>query len=156
MPELVPDADPAGWVLSAEGMAAAAELRTRLPDGAYLVASDEPKAWQTVDPTGSAVVKDARFGEVRRDEPFGDGFRERRLAYLTGTDHDGWEARDDVAARFGAGVADHLAAAVDRPLVVATHGMAVTLWLTSVGVVTDPEPFWLGLGLPDLVEVRLP
>lgn len=156
MPALQPEVDPALWVLSDAGLAAAAELRERLPADALLVASDEPKAWQTVDPSGSTVLRDPRLGEVRREEPFGDGFRERRLAYVTGTDHEGWEPRADVAARFGEAVSEHLAAAGARPLVVASHGMAMTLWLTSLGSVTDPGTFWSELAFPDLVEVRLP
>ena len=157
MPAVTADVRPERWVLSDAGRAAARALRRRLPDDAYLVASDEPKAWQTLVDDGAGVHRDPRFGEVRRDEPFGDGFRERRLAWVEGRigpEHRGWEARDVVASRFEAGICDALDAAGDRPLVVASHGMAMTAWLASVGasgVADDPGGFWSGLAFPDLV-----
>jgi broad specificity phosphatase PhoE len=60
-----------------------------------------------------------------------------------------------VAARFDAGVAAHLAIAGDRPLVIATHGMALTLWLTEAIGLSDPAAFWTDLRLPDAFAVDL-
>ena len=155
MPDVQPQVDPALWVLSGAGLRAARSLRAGLPVPALLVASDEPKAWQTLDDDGRGVARDNRFGEVRRDEPFGDGFRERRLAWVRGTDHPGWESRDAVAARFDQAIRGHLGRADGIPLVVASHGMAMTTWLTWRGIVDDPGEFWSGLAFPDRVDVDL-
>lgn len=155
MPTVDPDADPATWQLSAAGRAAALQLVGLLPRGALLVASDEPKAWQTLDPTGDGevVVKDARLREVRRTEVFSDEFRTLRRAYVDGADHPGWESREVVAARIQACVEDHQAAAGERPLVVAGHGMSLTVWLTPTVGLRDPGRFWASLRFPDLLRV---
>ena len=51
------------------------------------MASDEPKAWQTLEPAGP-VIRDARFGEVRREgEPWDGPYRELRRSYVDGADH---------------------------------------------------------------------
>jgi len=155
MPAYGPDRPPEEWPLSAEGRAAAIGLRDRLPTGALLVASAEPKARQTVEPCGEVLVDD-RFGEVRRDEPFDGDFRARRLAYVGGVDHPDWESRAEVAARFAAGVGEWLGRCGDRPLVVASHGMALTVWLTATIGLDDPGVFWSSLGLPDAFTVDIP
>jgi broad specificity phosphatase PhoE len=136
------------WALDPEGAAAARELAAVLPTDAYLVASAEPKAWQTLEPAGP-VIRDARFNEVNRDEPYDGDWVARRRAYVAGTDHPGWGARVRVAERFEAGVSDHLAAAEDRTLVVASHGMAMTVWLAARVGLDDPVAFWAGLRFPE-------
>jgi broad specificity phosphatase PhoE len=143
------------WTLRADGEAAATELAAHLPAAAYLVASDEPKAWQTLQPAGQ-VTRDPRFREVARDgEPYGPGFRQLRRAYVAGTDHAGWEPRAQVVERLDAGVTDHLARSGERTLVVATHGMAMTLWLSARAGLDDPAEFWADLRYPDAHLVDL-
>src|SRR5688500_3312740 len=91
MPTVDGTLDPAQWQLSPQGLAAARELAPRLPAGAHLVSSREPKANQTLLAAG-AVDQDARFNEIARvGEPFDGNFRELRLSYVEGTDHPGWE-----------------------------------------------------------------
>jgi broad specificity phosphatase PhoE len=154
MPAYTPDVPAHEWHLAEEGRMAAARLATLLPDNGYLVASSEPKAGQTLEPAGT-VVRDPRFDEVYRTEPWEGDYRERRLAYVDGTDHAGWEPRSAVAGRFDAGIAEHTRAAAGRPLVVASHGMAMTLWLTARGCLHDPAVFWAGLAFPDAHVVDL-
>src|SRR4029450_7032032 len=89
-PRTAPQSPPHAWELDNDGHRGAQSLRDVLPPGAMLVSSMEPKARQTLEASGRGII-DARFGEVKRDEPFGDEFRTRRLAYVTGTDHPGWE-----------------------------------------------------------------
>lgn len=145
---------PSLWPLSADGHTAAAALS--FPSDAYLVASTEPKAVQTLAPSGP-VAQDERFGEIRREgEPFDGNFRELRLAYVEGTDHPLWEPRADAASRFSSAIADHLALAGDRPLVVASHGMVMTVWLTARIGLPSPGSFWSSLRLPDVFAVDLP
>jgi broad specificity phosphatase PhoE len=124
---------PDRWELTAEGRSAAARLAGRLPWDPYLVASDEPKAIQTLHCAypGRAVDTDPRFGEVRRVEPVDDGYAERRRQYVSGTPLPRWELASAVVARFAAAVTDHLARADGRPLVIGTHGMALTVWLAA-------------------------
>src|SRR5262245_4479007 len=158
MPEFGPDQPPDEWELSEDGRAAAAALTRLLPAGSRLVGSNEPKAWQTLEPAGS-VVRDPRLNEIARiGEPWEGDFQAWRRSYVSGVDHPGWEPRAEVAARFGAGVTDHLEAAstTGSVLVVASHGMAMTLWLTARIGLADPGEFWAGLRFPDahLVDLR--
>jgi broad specificity phosphatase PhoE len=155
MPAFGPDLPPHEWELSEAGRAAAAALARLLPAGARLVGSNEPKAWQTLEPAG-AVVRDPRFNEVSRvGEPWDGEFRELRRGYVTGIDHDGWESRDEVAWRFDAGITEQLAAAGAGALVVASHGMAMTVWLTARIGLADPGGLWAALSFPDAREIDL-
>ncbi len=155
MPVPEPATPPHRWALSDTGRAAARRLGPLLPSDALLVASDEPKAVQTLVAArpSAPVVRDARFAEVRRDEPYHGDYRARRLAYLRGDSDPRWEPPDAVVARFDAGVTEHLRSAAGRSLVVATHGMAMTLWLAARGMLPDPAAFWSALGLPDAYAV---
>jgi broad specificity phosphatase PhoE len=154
MPAYGPEVPAQDWQLSEDGAARATELAAVLPGDAHLVASAEPKAWQTLEPAGP-VARDPRFNEVFRTEPWEGDFRARRRAYVDGADHPDWEPRVAVVRRFGAGVAHHRRAAGPRPLVVATHGMAMTLWLTAQGCLVDPGTFWAELEFPDVLVVDL-
>jgi broad specificity phosphatase PhoE len=154
MPAFGPDVPPHEWRLRPDGVAAARRLAARLPAGAYLVASTEPKAWQTLRLAGP-VSRDARFNEINRDEPYQGDFRARREAYVAGAGHPGWEPRVRVAERFDAGITDHLTTAGERTLVVASHGMAMTVWLAARVGLDDPAAFWAGLRLPDALCVDL-
>jgi 2,3-bisphosphoglycerate-dependent phosphoglycerate mutase len=141
------------WPLTSEGRAAAAALCARLQGDALLVASTEPKAIQTLESAGSPVT-DPRFDEIGRIEAYADDFRTARRAYVEGADHPDWEPREDVVRRFAAGIADHYAG-TGRPVVIATHGMAMTLWLTATIGLPDPGGFWAGLTFPDAYVVDL-
>jgi len=152
MPDHRAETPAAGWELGEVGRRAAESLSHVLPTGALLVASPEPKARQTLEP-GGPVTTDRRFREVDRDEPYDGDFRARRHAYVIGTEHPGWEPHAEVIARFAAGVDFWLPRAGDQPLVIATHGMAMTLWLTTVGL-DDPGEFWSDLRFPDMFEVN--
>jgi broad specificity phosphatase PhoE len=156
MPQVDPAADPATWPLGADGRESARELSRRLPTGAYLVASDEPKAWQTLDPGGErSVPRDARLRDVRRTEDFNDDFRRVRRSYVGGAVIAGWEPQTEVACRFGAAIeaaADH---GGGRDVVVASHGMAMTVWLAKTLRLADPGSFWAGLRFPDILLVDL-
>lgn len=151
MPVVDPSVPPEAWRLGAEGLAAAADLGERLPAGALLVASEEPKAQQTV----GAARADPRFNEVRRDEPFDEDFRARRRAWVEGGGDPDWETREQVAGRFARGIVEWRARAGGRPLVVASHGMALTAWLHTAVALDDPGQFWADLRLPDAFEVDL-
>lgn len=150
MPAAGPDRPPELWPLDDAGRRAAAALV--LPPDALLVSSAELKARQTLEPAGP-VVTDARFNEVTRNEPFEGDYRARRRAYVGGVDHAGWETRGDVVARFDAGIAHWRAAAGGRPLVIGTHGMAMTVWLATVLDLPDPAGFWEKLRLPDVIRL---
>lgn len=152
MPAFGPDVPAHAWELNSAGRCEARTLAGAVPAGALLIASREPKAWQTLEPAGS-VQTDERFNEVASDEPYEGDFRARRRAYVTGTDHPGWEPRDEVVARFAEGIRFWTAQADGRSLVIASHGMAMTLWLDATVGLTDPGAFWAGLRLPDLLHV---
>ncbi|SNY45018.1 histidine phosphatase family protein [Paractinoplanes atraurantiacus] len=155
MPVLDPAVPPARWHLGDEGRAAARLLR--LPRDAYLVASDEPKAVETLRHAvpGAPVHQDPGFAEVHRPAAWQPDHRTLARAYVAGTHvPDGWEPPAAVTARFDAAVDRHRARAGTRLLVVATHGMALTCWLTAHALITaDPARFWAGLRFPDLIEI---
>lgn len=144
MPLIDPAVAPEHWQLSDLGRTAAVSLVSVLPADATLVSSAEPKAVQTLSPAG-LVTPDPRFNEVHRDEPFSDNFRVARRSYVEGVDHPGWEPRAEVVQRFDDGIAFY----AGRPLVIASHGMAMTLWLTARLGLPDPGAFWAALRFPD-------
>ncbi|MDI6105691.1 histidine phosphatase family protein [Actinoplanes sp. NEAU-A12] len=152
MPALNPEVAPERWELDTAGRRGAESLTHVLPPDAVLVSSQEPKARQTLEPTGP-VATDHRFNEVARNEPHDGDFRRRRRAYLAGADHPKWEPREQVVARFHAGIKHWRPPAAARPLVVATHGMAMTLWLAAAVDLADPISFWDDLRLPDVFAV---
>ena len=157
MPEVDPARPPQHWQLGGPGVAAARSLS--LPPAACLVASTEPKAAETLRAAtgGSPVLQDAGFDEVRRPHEWRDDHRERARAYVEGAPHPGWEPQLEVAARFTAAIARHAARAGAYPLVVGTHGMALTTWLDARSLIADsPGAFWAALAFPDVVTVDLP
>lgn len=155
MPDARPDVPPHEWVLSDEGRAAAERLVAMLPDDAFLVASAEPKAWQTLQGERRDVVRDPRFNEVARNEPWDDDYRTRRRAYVDGAPHPGWEAPEEVAVRFAAGITERLAEAGERGLVVASHGMAIAMWLRLRVGLEQPGEFWSRMRFPDAYRVDI-
>jgi broad specificity phosphatase PhoE len=152
MPAYSEDVPADQWPLSPDGFSAARQLP--LPTGALLAASDEVKAWQTLEHAGP-VMRDPRFREVSRDEPWDGPFRELRRSYVDGVALAGWESHEAVAARFDDGVADLVVRSGNRPLVIASHGMAMTVWLQSRGCITDPGAFWAALRFPAAIAVDL-
>lgn len=162
-PEVRPDQHPSRWPLTVDGRRAAAELGSRLPKDGVLASSPELKAIETLCWAAAvddkAVRTDRRFTEVSRPgEPFDDDHRSRRLAWVTGRldeRHAGWELPEEAAARFQSG----LDAVDGNAVVVATHGMIIAAWLTSIGYVSRGDSvgeLWAELRFPDLVTLTLP
>ncbi len=160
-PESRADVDPAEWPLSPPGRRAAAELAAQIPPEAALASSTEAKAIETLClATGRMAAElrlDHRFGEVvRPGEPFDNNYRNRRLAWVVGRPddrHHTWETPEQAATRFQQGL-DSL----EGDFVVATHGMVLTAWLVSRGVITagtEAGAFWTKLAFPDLVSTDL-
>lgn len=154
MPDVDPRVPPHEWPLSEAGRSAAALLAGDLPAGSRLVASTETKAWQTLEPAGQ-VDRDPRFTEIRRVEPWEGDFLRLRREYVDGVDHPDWEPRTQVVERFDTAIAEYLDIAHGQPLVVASHGMAMTVWLTARVGLRDPGAFWAGLRFPDACRVDL-
>ncbi|MFC4337732.1 histidine phosphatase family protein [Salininema proteolyticum] len=148
---------PSTWHLSAEGRMAAEALCSRLVRETValpcLVSSPEPKAVQTLAPLGAAQTME-EFREVHRPHSEeGRDWKSRRLAYLSGERHEGWEDPDEVVDRFETGLANARQLAAGRSLVIGTHGMAMTLWLSRTRGLDDPIAFWSGLTMPDAVRI---
>lgn len=124
--------------------------------------SEEAKAIETVAVAAGVdatqVGRHPGLGEVNRPgDPFDEQHRARRLSWVQGAldvRHVGWETRAEAAERFQDAL-DQLI--TDQHLVVGSHGMVMTAWLVETGRVTETEAgeYWLGLGLPDLVEISL-
>jgi len=141
MPEVVPGAPPTEWELGADGLAAARALAARL-DGDQVVSSDEPKARQTAAEiaVGRDLRLDARLREAERPGGWDPDYRARAARYVGGEALAGWEPHAAVIARVGAAA---------RGDIVVTHGLALTLWLASTGLVGDATRFWEELRFPD-------
>jgi len=157
MPMATPDVAPEDWPLASEGREAALRLRDNLPPGAYVVSSPERKARETAFGDSATARTDGRLGEVRRvGEPWGGDYLRLRRAYVGGRRHPGWEPHAAVEARFRSAVDDHGARANGAPVVVCTHGMALTRWLVSAGFIDPDEAvsFWEDLRFPDCLVVE--
>lgn len=154
MPDFTPEVPADRWELTADGHAAAVRLCRILPEDALLVASTEVKAVQTLAPAGQ-VGEDARFCEIRRTEQWGGDLKGRRRAYVEGAEYPGWEPQPVAASRFDEGIEAALEMAAGRRLVVATHGMVLSVWLAARIGLARPGEFWSGLRFPDLIEVDL-
>ncbi|MEZ5091380.1 histidine phosphatase family protein [Nocardioides sp.] len=164
MPEVDPHRSPDSWRLSREGRIAARALRADLPRTPTAVSSPEIKAVETlalgIDRPADRIVTDDGFAEVLRPgEPFDDEVAARRRAWVEGRldgRHDGWETPGEAATRMQSAIDRH------RPeraaLVVATHGMAMTAWLTACGHVADGAAageFWSQLRFPDVIRLGI-
>ena len=154
-PRIDPQVPPPQWRLSDEGRVASAALAERLTTwGATAVAaSPEPKARETAEiiarRLGLAVAIDEGFAEHRRPAlPFvsREDFEARMRAVF---DHPadpfvGGESGVEALTRFEAALARHMG----RPLLVASHGTVISLYLgRRLGI--DPYALWSGLALPE-------
>lgn len=119
--------------------------------------SDEPKARETAAVIalrrGLRTAVDARFGEVDRPQEWVEDHAALARRYLAGEPLPGWEPQDAVVARFTGAIADAVAAAGGGDVVVATHGMAMTLWASSVAGTADRVRWWEALTFPDAWRV---
>jgi broad specificity phosphatase PhoE len=159
MPEIQRHIPAERWELGEDGRAAARTLARALPRMPFTLTSDEPKAQQTAEELlavcGGTVAIDARVAETGRPRVWDVSFRELARQYVTGRRHHGWEAHDAVASRFDAAVRAGLDASQAAPLIVVSHGQALTLWLRSVGAIADAPSFWSELAFPDAWTVRV-
>ena len=96
-----------------------------------------------------------RVGEARRPARWHDDYRARASRYVSGQTYVGWEPHETVVRRFDAGVRAGLRARADAPLVIVSHGLALTLWLQSIGAVSDVGTFWDELAFPDAFRVSV-
>jgi broad specificity phosphatase PhoE len=152
MPDIQPQVHADAWPLGDAGRAAARTLADRLPRDPWVLASMEPKAQQTaaeIVAVGCALHSDARVGETRRPHEWHDDFAARAQRFVAGEQHRGWESRPSVIARFDAAVREALNRCGGSPLVIVSHGQAMTVWLHSVRAVDDPGRFWSSLAFPD-------
>jgi broad specificity phosphatase PhoE len=156
MPSVDDGAPPTEWHLADPVRAAAEEWAGRLEVGAgigALVSSTEPKALETAqaiaDRWGGPVTEDPRLREAQRPW-IGTGYRAVAHRYLRGERPEGWEDHAAVAERMAEAVADALAEARDRPAIVVSHGLALSVHLGDrLGSDFDRETFWSRLAFPD-------
>ena len=113
--------------------------------------SDERKARETAEVLALRLGSDVRiepgFAEVDRPGVWDRDYREVAAGYLAGVEESGWEPPAAVVARFDAAIGRAVAADSGELLVV-NHGLALSLWTSSV-VSIDLVPFWRELTLPD-------
>jgi broad specificity phosphatase PhoE len=148
----------AQWPLTNEGKGAARVLGERVARRspvALVWASPERKALQTAEsafPSGPTRVRD-ELGEVGKPwYTTTDELRQAVARYVGGDAVEGWERHEDVAARLHLLAADITSA---ERLVVVSHGVLLTTWLSQFGVLDDPFAFWADLRTPDAWELDL-
>lgn len=151
MPEVEPGVASKLWGLGERGREDCVLLAHALPEGISSIwSSDERKAKETADVIGLRlglqVSTDGRFAEVDRPPVWDRDYREVAAGYLSGRDEPGWEGRSAVVARFSEAI-QSVAEASEQPVVV-SHGLALTLWLSSLTKL-DAESWWRDLTLPD-------
>jgi broad specificity phosphatase PhoE len=159
MPETDPTVAPERWPLGEASRDAARRLARLLPAEPLVLVSDETRATQTANELvavrGGFVRVDARIGEAHRPDRWHDDYRARGFRYVAGQTYVGWEPHETVVRRFDAGVRAALGVRADAPLVIVSHGLALTLWLQSVGAVSDVGAFWQDLTFPDAFRVSV-
>jgi broad specificity phosphatase PhoE len=153
-PQIEADRAPALWRLSGEGREATQALATRLPAVAAIVASTEPKAIETAEilaaPLGLRVLSDPAFDEHRRPTWRFDPNPTTQIARVLralASEHEEVEGAESAYAarrRFAAGIAAH----AERPLIVVSHGTALSLYAADVAKL-DPQDLWRTLGFPE-------
>jgi len=158
MPEVVQGVSSKLWRLTESAREDCVLLAHALPAGIAPIigSSEEPKAQETAAVIalrrGYEVVSDPGFGEVDRPEIWDRDYREVAANYLAGTTEPDWEPQESVVARFGAAAERLRNRQPDGDLVVATHGLAMSLFLASIAEV-DIVPFWRSLTFPDAWRV---
>jgi len=156
MPAVEDGVNPADWHLDDATRQHVRAWADRLEVGegiGALVTSTEPKAIETAEAIaerwGSTIVTDDRVREAIRPW-IGTGYRAMAHRYLRGEALEGWEAHEDVAARMAAAVTDATQAAAGAPVVIVSHGLALSIHLGDrLGTEFDPETFWSRLAFPD-------
>lgn len=161
LPDATPGVAPRLWPLADSAAEDCVLVAHALPErlAPTVWSSTERKAEQTAAiiamRRGVTNTTDARFGEVDRPDEWVEDHRARAAAYLSGTQHPGWEPRATVMHRFAEAVqAARGAMDPERDLVIVTHGMAMSLYLELVARI-DIVPFWRALTFPDAWRIDL-
>lgn len=158
MPEVEPGVSSSLWRLGERAKEDCVLLAHALPAqlARTVYASDRPKVMETAGVIalrrGLEVRADSRLAEVDQSAAGwieGD-YREVAMRYLATGESPGWEPRELVVRRFGEGIGEALAAAVDDPgeVVVVNHGLAMSLWVASQTTI-DVVEWWRALTFPD-------
>jgi broad specificity phosphatase PhoE len=121
-----------------------------------LVSSDEPKALATAAPAaarhGLRVVAVPELREVRRPrEKIGD-YAGAVREYLS-SGRPGWEPAREAAARVGGGIARALAEHPGATIAAVSHGLVLTLYLSSLLGRDDRFPLWRTIGFTGWARV---
>ncbi len=166
MPEVVPGVSSTLWRLGDAAKADCVLLAHALPRplASPVLTSGQPKADETAAIValrrGLTTRVDQRVREVEQPAAawFEGDYRAVAAAYLARDNRNGWEDPEQVAARFTAAVDEALAAPGEGDIVVVNHGLAMSLYLSTLRPVVrdgvrkaafDLVPFWRALTFPD-------
>ena len=96
---------------------------------------------------GLRTAVDERLGEVDQSASgWIEDYRATAKEYLGTGDSPGWEPRESVVGRFESAISE--VSDADGDVVIATHGLAPSLWLARRTPI-DLVPFWEALTFPD-------
>ncbi len=145
MPVVQPGVHPVRWRLDDLGRSAVASLAQSLPhDVAPLVlCSHEPRAKETAEvliaerpagtPGSPAVLRlDPDLREVGRPTSWSASYPEDLADYFRNGARAGWEPATAVLTRFGSAVDRATREAAGLPVVVVSHGLALSLYVGAV------------------------
>lgn len=158
-PRIDPDAPRVEWLLTPDGMAAATGLADQLKAHAVtrVLSSPEPAALATTGLVarrlGLAIAVDDGLSEIGLpDLPVtaADAYRAsmRRVFAERASAPFGGESADQALERFSAALRRH----ADRPLMVMTHGVVMSLYLAP-RLGHDAYDLWQGLRTPEAVAL---
>ena len=157
-PQVEPAVPAEEWHLSAEGRRRCVPLGARLArhQPRSLLASTEPKAWETAELLATELGLEVRHSDALRETarktvPWlaRDELESRIRALFRRPDEIvfGEESAASALARFSDAVE-----ALERPAVVVSHGTVISLYVAAQ-TGEDPYEIWRRLELPDVVEL---
>lgn len=161
MPVIVPGTPSTEWLLGDATREDCVLLAHALPErlAPQILHSGEAKARQTAEVIalrrGLSIAEDSRLAEAVRDRNVWiDDFQAAVVRSLTSEGEPGWEPKQQVIDRFAAAVEDQFEQQPEGDIVVASHGQALSLYLSSRTNI-DLVSFWKALTLPDAWRLDL-
>ena len=157
MPVVQPGVHPVRWRLDDLGRSAVAILADALPDelAGTVWSSSEARAQETAETLietrgdlGTELRLDPELREVGRPTSWSSTYAEDLAGYFRNGDREGWEPATAVMTRMGSAIDRAVREAAGLPVVVVTHGLALSLYVgAACGV--RPAGFLHGLMHPD-------
>lgn len=161
-----PEAPPATWGLTETGLRQARSLVNLNIEPSAVVAGDEPKMSQSLEPlaraAGVEVTRQPALNESHSEGWFGDHeFLEvvgRFFDHPSRAPAPGWETAEATAGRFVNALRDIVVGLPSgATVVVCSGGRALTATLVELRLIRQDQAYsvWRSIGMPDVAEITL-